>query len=738
MPYADAARKPKDDAAESELLEALKAEEEAAQSSQSELISAQTDAWQRYMGDAYGDEVEGNSQVTTRELYETVQWLRPDLKRTFLAGGKVFEFEGVTAEADQYADQASELCNYNFLVDNDGETELDAYIFDGLVHRIGILGCEWREAQYSPEQEVTGINTMQMQKLLADPTTQIMAQDAYPCPPDEAHPDGICYDLKIKRRTADAYPESFAIAPEDFRVAPRTTMRDFVLSLSRYQGDVVRMSRGEAKKKWPGFDEEIDAATEDTTGFENDERRAERFRDDDGAVGARLQYQGEASTVAILREYIRHDFDGDGIAEMRRCYRVNDTLLEHEEVDEHIYSIWSPNPIPHRLIGMSTADETKDIQRVKTVLLRKMLDSVNHAVAPRTYANTKMISQRGLDALLTVRPGVIIEGEGNASEAIQPIITPDLSASALNAMQWVDRISESRTGVTRSAQPMDPDMIHDTAKGEQLLQNAASIRKEEIARNLARGLRNHGEKLFRLNHKHQNESRSIKVAGGWRNIDPRAWEARMRCTVSVGLGTGAKDQHLAMIQVLQGDQVAWVQAYGPGQPYGPGPNQMYALARKKYDVIGIKNADQFLGPEPPPGWAPQTPPSPEQQKLQLKVQEQQMDMQRQQFDNFMKAQDAQRQQAMATLTAGLKQWMAEQDVARKDLEMAMAQDRSERQSQFEARQAVLQQAFEERMAIRQQLFEERLAQRQAEHDQSVERAKIKTTGSDPNFGGKPG
>ena len=66
-----------------------------------------------------------------------------------------------------------------------------------------------------------------------------------------------------------------------------------------------------------------------------------------------------------------------------------------------------------------------------------------------------------------------------------PFVTPDLSQSALTAMQWMDRVAESRTGVNRSAQPMDPDILHDTAKGVELLQNAASIRKEEIARNLA-------------------------------------------------------------------------------------------------------------------------------------------------------------------------------------------------------------------------------------------------------------
>jgi len=750
----------------SSLLQALKAEEQwAASYLKSELQEAQVNALKRYYGDEYGDEVEGRSRVTTREVFEIIQWLRPDLRRTFTAGDKVFEFEGVTAQADQYAQQATDLINHTFLNDNHGERELDAFIFDGLLQRVGVMGCEWHEAECSPAQEVSGLNQEQAMQLMSDPKTEILGQDVEQGPPDEAHPDGLFFSFKIRERTREAYPEVFCIAPEDFRIAARTVD----LESARYAGDIVRMMKGEAKRKWPEYAEEIDSNQGDTGGFNTDERRAERFRDlegwDAGSMDNRGQ-EGEAGEVEIMREYIRHDLDGDGYPELIRCYRLGDCLLEHEEVDEHIYSHWTPNPIPHRFFGLGIADEAGDIQRTKTVLLRNMLDSVYHSVVPRMYANTKAVSARGLDALLTVRPGVIIEGEGPASDALFPIVTPDLSPSVMTAMQWMDRVAESRTGVNRSAQPMDPDLLHDTAKGVELLQNAASVRKEEIARNLAVGLQRLGMKLYRLVHKHQNEARSVKIAGQWQNIDPRAWEADVRCTVSVGLGTGAREKQLMMLQMIQGDQVAWVQAYGPATPVVT-PQHLHNLVAEKLRIMGFKSPDKFFGdpvvqnpqtgqPEP---FVPQPPPSPDQQKVQAQIQEGQARMQMDAEKAQQTAQlEAMKAQHAAAMQAQQAEFNARLEAAKHEAKTAQDGQKAQMEAEiarFEAegrlRIAEMEAQLKANLAERQFQFECAMQEREMEFKERIEEKKVaimaksktgvngsSSGGSHTEFGGDPG
>lgn len=690
---------------DSELLLALKgAEERSTTYLQSELQAAQIDAWQRYHGDPYGDEVEGRSQITTREVYEIVQWLRPDLRRTFTAGDRVFEFEGMTPSADRYAKEATDLVNYELLVANEGERALDEFIFDGLLHRIGIIAADWKENEYSPAQEVSGLNSMQVQALMQAPNVEIVEQDVRQDAPDEAHQDGLYFDLKIRQLTSRARADVFTVAPEDFRVAARAVD----LATTSYCGDIVRMMRGEAKLKWPDYADEIDGHQANTSLANSDERRAERFRDQDNWELGGQTGNSEAEEIEIWREYIRYDRDGDGQPEMLRCFRLGDScLLEAEEVDEHIYSHWTPNPIPHRLIGLGINDEAKDLQRTKTVLLRSALDSVYQSVAPRMGYDKN--ADVDLDALLTVRPGVAIGVAGPPADKLFPIAVPDLSKSAFDAMQILDRMVQSRTGVSRQASGMNPDLLHDTAKGEELMQNAQGIRTEEIARNLAVGLQQFGMKLYRLLHKHQNEARAVKIAGEWRNIDPRAWEADVRCSVSVGLGTGAKEKQLMLWQMMQGDQVAWVQAYGPGQQYGPRPANMYALARKKYETIGVKNCEAYLGQEPPPDWAPTPPPNPEQAKAQVE----QMKLQQQAQIEQMKVQATERQTVLQ---------------AEKDMQVATAQQRDEMvRAEMDARnnerQAAQEAAKLQLEAHRAQLEHEREMQRMA-FEHQVEQATL--------------
>lgn len=736
MPFDPGGRK--DDEAVSELVGALKAEENWSRSYlRAELEQAQIDALKRYYGDKYGDEVDGRSQVTTREVFETIEWLRPDLCRVFTQGDRACDFEGQTQQDDQYADAAADYVNYVFFQDNPGAQILDAFAFDGLLHRRGVIACEWREAEYSAPQEVSGLNTLQVQQLMQDPQTEIVGQEVRQDMPDQAHPDGLFYDLKIKQVTKPARAESFTIAPEDFRIAARSDD----LEAARYAGDVIRMMKGEAKRLWPDYEEEIDGYGGDTSGFASDERRAERFRDMEGWEGRDLAEtgKGEAAEVQIMREFIRYDLNGDGYPEMIRCYRLGDCLLEHEEVDEHIYSSWTPIPIPHRFYGLGIPDILSDLQRVKTVLLRGMLDSVYLSVVPRVVAKQGV----NLDDLLVVRPGAIIRDDTPmGTDGVTPLVTPDLSQSTLNAMQWVDRIAESRTGVNRSAQPMDPDLLHDTAKGVELLQNAASVRKEQIARNMADGLEGFFKKLYRLLCRHQNEARAVKIAGEWRNVDPRSWNSDMRVMVSTGLGTGAKEKQVMFLQMLQGDQVAAVQAFGPQNP-SVSPMELYNMVSEKGRALGFKSVDKFFKPpiDPQTGqpWVPQPQPSPDQMKIQAQVQEgqarlqmdgqkAQMDAQIKQFETNAKAgADVQK----AQLDAQIQQMKAEAEIQLAREKMMLEMQMKEAQMQFEMQMQERQFAFETEMQRR-------------ETDAKVEAIKKKATVSDgggvtdTRFGGEPG
>lgn len=113
----------------------------------------------------------------------------------------------------------------------------------------------------------------------------------------------------------------------------------------------------------------------------------------------------------------------------------------------------------------------------------------------------------------------------------------------------------------------------------------------------------------------------------------------MRVSISTGLGTGSREQQIAMLQMLQADQMAWVGQYGPGTPICT-PRHLYRMVEHKARVMGFRTAEPFFS-EPPEGWAPETPPDPNAAKVQAEAQAKQAEMQ-------MKAQEAQAKLSLET------------------------------------------------------------------------------------------
>jgi hypothetical protein len=520
--------------------------------------------------------------------------------------------------------------------------------------------------------------------------------------------------------------------------------RSVDVAKARYKGRLLRWRRSEWKRNFPDFIEELDEVhgQDETTSVEGDERRQARF--DDGLASFSewgTAANKNAEELVGRKEYIWWSEDGEEEEKLYRVFRIGDLLLEVEEVDDDPFASAVAHRIPHRLHGLSMADLLGDLQKLKTILTRALVDGTIQANVPRVGADQNTVN---LDDLLNLDYGAVIRTNGVPHDKLMPIAMPDLSASTLKALEWTNQIIEQRTGVSRNAQGLDPDSLNHTARGIQLLQNAANAVKRMIARLIACGVEEMITKLDRVIMRHQKQERDVELSGQWVKVNPASWHPAMKIKVSVGLGTGAKEAQLQFLQMIQADQVALVANYGPQNP-SVTMQELYNTVSEKLRVMGYQSPEKFFKPpvnQDGSPWVPQPPVDPEQQKIQAKMQEDaqrlQMDQQRHGMEMWQRQQEDQRKQETALLLAGLKEWSAQQDAARKEREAMLEQDRQERQAQFEADLAVRQQAFEEGMAIRQQAFEERLAARQTEADVQIKKAKTNGNGADANFGGKPG
>jgi hypothetical protein len=642
------------------LLAALKAEEaQAVGYETSSEVTKHAEALDRYFGKPYGDEVDGRSKLTTREIYETVAWTVPDILDIFAAGGRICDLESDDPEAESQADERADYLNYVFFKDNQGVLILHDFIFDALMHPRAYADIDWDDnPAYAGWQEYENLTEPEAMQLVSDQTTEI---DMESIEETDDGQGGVSVKLKARKRLRDGCCKIEVVPPEDQFVAGRATD----MAQARYKGRLIRWRRSVWKQNFPDMRQEIEdySASDESTSIDTDERRQARFDDGQASHGEFAAAANRAAEELVGRkEYIWYaDPDTEDDAKLVRVYRLGDLILEAEEVDDDPFASASSHRVPHRLQGLSIPEVLGDLQKLKTILTRALVDGTMQANVPRTAAREGV----NLDDLLNLDYGAVIRtGNLNPQEAVYPIFTPDLSQSTLKALEWTNQVIEQRSGVTRHAQGMDPDSLNHTAKGIQMIQQAANAVKRLLARLIAIGIEEMMTKVDRTVMRHQKSPRNVKLGKQWTRVDPRSWSPAMRVQVSVGLGTGAKDVQLQFLQMIQQDQMLAYQTFGPDNPVVT-LKHLHHTVTQKLRVMGYQTPDPFFGePVGPDGqeWKPQPQADPNAAKAQADLQIAQMEIQSTQAIKQMEVQATQQQTMLQ---------------AQKDMEVATAQQRDE-------------------------------------------------------------
>src|SRR5690606_13383175 len=165
-----------------ELLQILAAEESAAVGYWDNQLSVeQQKAIDYYLGEPFGDEREGYSQVVSQDVAEVIDWRLPSLMRIFMSGDVVAEYEPVQIEDEQFARQATEYANYIFNKDNPGFTILHDWFKDALLSKVGVVKVWWDESKIKhPRETLKGLSVVQVQELMNDPAVEILGQRTDP------------------------------------------------------------------------------------------------------------------------------------------------------------------------------------------------------------------------------------------------------------------------------------------------------------------------------------------------------------------------------------------------------------------------------------------------------------------------------------------------------------------------------------------------------------------------------
>lgn len=687
-----------------------------------------------YLGEAKLDlsppEVEGRSSVVSPDVRNTIESMLPQLMVKFCGGDKVVNFEAQKPGDEPKAEQATDYINHIFYVRNEGERIAYNWMKDALLSKNGIIKVWWDERSEETREEYRALSDIELAQLMDDEEIEVTEQKSYPDEEDAEHrqeaiaqltqqyqqavqaaqqspqaghaaqqlqqqiqgiqsqPPQMLFDVVCKRTKAGGKVCVENVPPEEFLINRNAKS----IADAKFIGH--RIPRTASELESLGYKDVDNISSDGAASVAMNMERIERLQYDDEMAyntADQLVTSDRSQRVIWVTEcWIRVDYDGDGISELRRVLRAGDRILENDIVDVCPFVSITPVPMPHKFVGLSVADLAMEGEKINTQLLRGALDNMYLQINGRYFA---VDGQVNLDDLLTSRPGGVVRMKqaGMAGRLDQGMGD---NSFMFQMMEYMKGFQEDSTGWTRYNQGSDGDSLNQTMGGLQNITNRADMRLDLIARNFATGFRDLFRLMLKLVAQYQTKEDILKLRGQWVPVNPRDWRNGFDTCVNVGLGSGDKNQtvqHLLMLNQQQANGLA----IGVSTP-----ENVYNGLAELTKAMGFKSPDKFFT-DPSQNPQPQRP-DPEQMKLQGQMQIEQMKAQLQaQTDTQAKDKEIQlereRMQMQAQVDTHRQQVEAQQQQIKLQQEKDLEQFKVQAQMQLEQFKA--QMARDTQMAI---------------------------------------
>ena len=624
----------KEKVTEEELVSRIKNEITDALGYGDELSKQREIAMEYYYSLPFGNEVEGRSQYVDSTVQDTIEWIKPSLMRVFASGDDMVKFTPHGPEDVAASAQATDYVNYVFQKDNPGWEILYSWFTDALLQKNGIVKVWWEEYGAADREEYHNLEEMELQSLIENPNVEVVEHTQ--------HGEGL-HDLVILRTDYGGKVKIENVPPDEFLISREA--KD--IQDARFVCHRVIKTLSELREMYP--DEDLDennlGSGEEDADILSGERQARFDFDNTAYFGVGNSEPEDALKTYWLHEsFVRTDYDGDGIAELRKVCTVGDYVLANEEIDNVPFVSITPIKIPHKFFGLSVADLVTDLQLYKSVLMRNLMDNMYNQNFGR-YAVLE--GQANLDDLLTQRPGGVVRVK--SPNAVMPLTTPPLEPYSFQMLEYLDGIRESMAGVSKMAQGLDENALtsHTTATAVNVVMNNAQSRVELIARQFAEtGVKDLMKRIYELLLKYQDKGRVVMLRNEWVSVRPDMWNDQMDCTVSVALGNGSKDQQMAHLSQIMSFAS---QAMQGGLSIVTEQN-IYNLGAALIKAMGYQNVEDFLTPPQ----EKQEGPSPEEQAAQMEMQNKTKELEIKQGELQVKMMKVQQEAAEAKVDARLK------------------------------------------------------------------------------------
>lgn len=635
------------------------------------LVSLQRgDAMKYYLQLPFGNEIDGRSQVVTSDVADAVEWMMPSLIRVFASTETAVRFEAHGPEDEGQAEQETDYVNHVFYKENEGFLILYSWFKDALLQKNGIVKVFWDETETVSTETYEDLNDFEFTQLMSDeelePLEHSEEVELQPDPMGNMIPQTV-HDVKFKRTRKDGRVKILPVPPEEFLISRRHN------SVNPNEAEFVghKVKRTPSQLKEMGYSDEVIATLGSEDNLTYSQERINRFVKDDPYVQTTYSMDPSLREIWVTECFLKVDYDEDGIAELRKVTVSGNVVLDNEEIDSMPFAAVTPTIMTHKFYGLGLADQVMEIQQIRSTLFRQILDNVYFANNGRFLALEGRVN---LDDLLTSRPGGIVRATD--PNAVIPITVPQLGDSVFRLLDTLDTYKSDRTGQSRGTQGLDADVLkYDSATAANKIFTASQQKPELVARCFAEtGIKQLFLKIHELLIKHQDKPKIVKLRNQWIEVNPSEWRERNNLTVTVGLGTGDREQTGSAYLSVYNLQKDIAMNGGGGTIVKP--QNIYNTAQKYVEAVGVKecglffNDPQITPPPPPP------PPDPNtmaiQAQMKIEGDKRQVEVQKMQLEHQYRMQQLQLDAEKSALQAKL-------DMAKNNADMLNTQAKNKNQ-----------------------------------------------------------
>jgi hypothetical protein len=580
-----------------------------------------------YRGEPFGNEEEGRSQVVSMDVRDTVQAIMPSLMRVFHGSDESVSYIPTGPEDVENAQQATDYANFVMNRDNNGFLVMHSAFKDALIRKVGIIKCFWEDKTEVETFHMTGLDDAALAAIAADPAAEITVQSSETVGEPQIDPmtgqfimPPMVHDVTVEYVRPDGRVQIEAVPPEEFLISREAKS----ISEASYVGHRRIITVSELVSM--GYAEED---VENLASAHDDMNMNVERRTRNPALTNEMNARNDEAMrkVAYTESYIRVDYDGDGVAELRKICTAGDgnKVLRNEAIDMAPFCSFCPEPEAHDFFGLSVADVVMDIQRIKSNVMRNTLDSLAMSIHPRIAVTEGMVN---LDDAMSTEVGSIIRQR--SAGQIQVLSMPFVGQQAFPVLQYMDEVKEARTGVSKASMGLDAAALQSsTASAVNATVAAAQQHIELIARIFAEtGMKDLFKIILKLITTHQDQPRMVRLRNKFVQIDARAWDAKMDVSVNVALGRGTDTERMMMMRQIGEMQKEAMATMGQVNPLTD-ISKLSNTLKSMTELAGFKDTSQFWNDpadfRPPP---PDNKPDINEQLIQVQIQQIQADMQK--------------------------------------------------------------------------------------------------------------